>query len=66
MARAKWLDQLRVRLSKNPLYFRPGETVPTCLQCLGGIPTGKKLALYQVTNYSNLQWNRCQVCQCRY
>lgn len=61
----KAIERLKARLAENPLYFRKGECVPTCQQCCGGAKPegGKKLALYQVTNYTNVAWNMCHVCK---
>lgn len=65
---AKWVEKIKAKLADNPLYFRQGECVPTCLNCCGGKkPDGaKKLALYQVTNYSNVQWDMCHLCKTKY
>lgn len=65
---AKWVLKIKEHLATNPLYFRAGECVPTCQRCCGGEkPKGaKKLALYQVTNYSNLKWNECHMCHEKY
>lgn len=64
----KWVQRIKDHLERNPLFFRSNECEPTCLKCCGGIkpPGAKKLALYQVTNYSNVAWNQCHVCKERY
>lgn len=76
MATAKWVQKIKDHLARNPLYFKAGEHVPTCLKCLHkqysalagttNPPGCKKLALYQVTNYSNLGWNKCHSCGEKY
>jgi len=65
---AKWVEKIKAHLAQNPLYFKSGEHKPTCQKCCGGAKPagGKKLALYQVTNYSNLHWDTCSMCGVRY
>lgn len=64
----KWVQKIKDHLARNPLFFREGEHVPTCLKCCGGTKphTAKRLALYQVTNYSNVAWNQCHLCKEKY
>lgn len=64
----KQTARVKEHLAANPLFFKDGACVPTCLRCCGGEkPKGaKKLALYKVTNYSNIGWNKCSECQEKY
>jgi hypothetical protein len=53
---AKWVEKLKAKIAANPLFEKDG--VITCQACGG---TGKKVALYRITNYN--YFNTCSVCK---
>lgn len=61
---AKWAQKIKEKLKANPLYLV--DTTPLCEACGGKKLGGKKMALYMVTNYSNLGWDRCSACKTEY
>lgn len=65
---AKWVQAIKDRLAANPLYYKKNpDTECVCQRCSTekGIPHGKKVPLYAVTNYGR-EFDHCYACGTRY
>lgn len=56
MSRPVWIQKLKARIERNPLFFDEDGKV-RCQQCGG---TGRRVPLYRITNYN--EFRKCAVC----